>query len=247
MKIKISILACAVLLAACTRPTEVIIPTDTSKWDTELAPTVKKLSEEDRKLLTGYLMRAKLSETFSKGAGGIPLGTTIGQAIEEQKKWAAEQEALAAAQRAKEAEEKALRAKLEKEAEAAREAITNAVTVTLVSKMERPSNIYAGQYRDRQVFIVGVENKTDEAMAGVSGELEFVDLFGKVVGAVNFRIAEKIAPKGTVKWTGERDYNQFLDNHRAVWNLERGQYTTRFIPDTIVFADGRKLSAKLPE
>ncbi len=71
-----------------------------------------------------------------------------------------------------------------------------------------------------------------------------MDIFDRVVGGVNFSISEKIEPSATVKWVGSRDYNEFIAEHRAVWNLKEDKYTTRFIPKTIVFADGRKLNAE---
>lgn len=40
---------------------------------------------------------------------------------------------------------------------------------------------------------------------------------------------------------GGRDYNQFLDPHRAVWTLEERKCTTKFVPEMIVFKDGTKL------
>lgn len=236
MKIRLAAMAAALAVVGCSKPTETIIPSDMSKWDTELAPVVKKLPEEDQKLLVEYIARAKMSELFSKGGSAIPLGTTVGTAIAEQKKWQAEQ--LAKAE-----EERALKEKLQKQAAQARAELDKAVTVVLVSLGRIPKDYQAGRFLDKQQFVIGVSNKATETMVGVSGSLDFVDIFDKVVGGVNFSISEKIEPGATVKWEGSRDYNQFIAEHQAVWNLEEGKYTTRFIPKTIVFADGRKLTA----
>ncbi len=46
-------------------------------------------------------------------------------------------------------------------------------------------------------------------------------------------------------WLGSREYDKHIDEHRAIWNLEEGKYTTRFIPESVVFADGSKL--EVPE
>lgn len=224
------------MLSACSKPTETIIPSDMSKWDAELGPVVKKLSEEDQKLLAGYVMRAKMGEIFGKE--GMPLGTTVGNALEDQKKWIAEQEKKAA-------EAKALKEKMLQEQAKAREAIENAVVVTLISKRELPKNYDLSRYSEVQQFVVGVHNKSEKEVVGVSGSLEFIDIFDKNVGGVGFSISERIKPGGDAKWTGVRDYNQFIAEHRAVWNLEDGKYTTKFIPKSIVFADGTKLT--MPE
>jgi hypothetical protein len=229
---------CALLLVVaalvgCSKPTDTIIPSDASKWDTELAPSINKLSDEDKKLVMGYVMRAKMGAVFGKE--GMPLGTTIGTAIAEQKKWLA-------AEAVKDAEAKALKEKMLQELATAQAAIDNAVTVTLISKTQVPKDYAAGRYSEQQKFTIGVKNKTDKGIAGVSGELKFIDIFDKEVGAVTFGISEKIAPGGEAKWTGSRDYNQFMAEHKAVWNLEEGKYTTKFLPESIVFADGTKMT-----
>ncbi len=221
------------LLAACSKPTDTIIPSDTSKWDTDLAPMINKLSDEDKKLVAGYLMRSKLSATFGNKEG-IPLGTTVGTAIEEQKKWLAQQVK-------QEAEAKALKEKMLKEQAEAQAAIDNAVTVTLLSKKELPSNYQLRRFSAEQEFNIGVKNKTAKEISGVSGVLDFVDIFDKTVGAVSFSMSEKIAPSGEAKWSGTRNYNQFLPEHKAVWNLEEGKYKTQFKARAIVFSDGSKL------
>ena len=80
------------------------------------------------------------------------------------------------------------------------------------------------------------------AVVGVAGEIKFIDVFDKEVGAVTFRISENIAPNQSAIWVGGRDYNQFSDTHRAVWNLTEGKYTTKFVPNMVVYADGTKLT-----
>lgn len=221
------------LFAGCSQPTETVIPSDTASWDTKLAPSMQKLSEEDRKLAAGYLMRVKMSEVFG-AKGGIPVGMTLGHAIEEQRKWIA-------AQKEKEAEEAALKEKLQKERAEALARINQAVTVTLLEKGERFKDYQVGRFSDQQTFRIGVKNKSEKALAGVSGDLVFIDIFDKEVGRVGFKIAETIAPGQDYVWEGTRDYNEFISEQKAVWNLEEGKYKTKFEPDTLVYADGTKL------
>ncbi|NLA67957.1 MAG: hypothetical protein GX856_06895 [Gammaproteobacteria bacterium] len=232
MKIYAALIAIAVIITGCSKPTDAVIPSDMEAWDEKLAPELKKLPDSDREKATGYLMRAKMGEVF--GGAGIPPGTTIGMAIKEQAAWEAEQ----AAQRA---EEEALKRKLEQERATALKELNRAVTVTLLSKDELPSNYRAGRYSEYQQFRVGAQNNTDKVVVGVSGEIKFVDIFDKEVGSVMFGISERVEPGKTVVWTGGRDYNQFIDSHRAVWNLEEGKYTTKFVPEMVVFEDGSKL------
>jgi len=233
MKRTIALLLAFAALAGCSKPTDAIIPSDISAWDKELAPQLKKLTDEDRAKVGGYLMRAKMGEVF--GGKGVPPGTTLGQALEAQKTWEAEQAA-------KQVEEEALKKKLEQERAAAMDLLDKAVTVTLLSKRELPSNVEVGRFSEYQEFRIGVQNNGDKPVAGVAGEIKFIDVFDKEVGAVGFRISENIEPGKSATWVGGRDYNQFLDTHRAVWNLEEKKYKTKFVPDMVVYADGSKLT-----
>ena len=77
------LLFAAGILLACSKPTDTIIPSDMSKWDSELAPAINKLSEEDKKLATGYLMRAKMGElfkTFSHDAALLEMQAAVNAA-----------------------------------------------------------------------------------------------------------------------------------------------------------------------
>lgn len=223
------------LLTGCSKPQDAIVPTDMSTWDKELAPQIQKLSKEDKELFASYAMRLKVAEGF--GGTGIPMGTTVGQAIEQQKAWGAEQEK-------KRAEEAALRDKLEKERAAARAAIDGAVTVTLLEKKQLPRDWEVRRISDTQVFRIGVHNKGEKEVAGVAGSIEFIDIFDKPFGAVSFSITENIKPGGEYVWTGSRDYNQFVADHKAVWNAETGKFKTRFVPKAVVYSDGSKLLAE---
>lgn len=147
-------IAAIALFAACSKPTDAVFPSDVLTWDKELAPVLQKLPQADRELVTAYLMRAKLGEVFAGGKGG-PIGTTVGQAIEDQKKFATE---LAA----REQQEAALKKKLEAERAALVEQINMAVTVTLVAKAELQKNFDAGRYSEYQQFTIGVQNNGDK-------------------------------------------------------------------------------------
>lgn len=228
------VLASMVVLAGCSKPTETVIPSDIATWDKDLAPSMKKLSDDERQLVVGYLARAKMGEVF--GGKGVPVGTTIASAIEQQKQWIAERER-------KDAEAAALKEKLAAERAQKVAELDKAVLVTLVEKKELPRNFEMRRYSDYQEFKIGVKNTSSKPIAGVAGSLDFVDIFDKTVGGVNFRITETIKPGEDIVWTGGRDYNQFQEQHKAVWNLEPGKYKTRFVPETIIFADGSKLTA----
>lgn len=234
MRLATFFLVLIVSITGCSGPTDVVIPSDIDKWDQELAPAIKRLPESDREKVANYLMRAKMGEVF--GGNGVPPGTTVGQAIETQTKWEAEQAATRAA-------EEALKKKFEQDQADLLEQLNQVVTVTLLEKRELPTNYRIGRYSEYQEFKIGAQNNSEKTIVGVSGELKFIDVFDKEVGAINFGMSETIEGGESVVWTGGRDYNQFSDEHRAVWNLDDGKYTTRFVPAMVVFADGTKLGA----
>jgi len=222
-------------LTGCSPPTDTVIPSDTSTWDTQLAPALKKLDDSDRVLATGYLMRVKVGQVV--GGQGVPIGTTVGQAIENQKKWLADRAAA-------EAQEKALKEKLQQERELAAAKISKAVTVSLLELSHRYKDYNVGRYSDEQVVRIGVKNTSDTALAGVSGGVEFIDIFDKPIGRVGFSITETIKPGQDYVWTGTRHYNEFIAEQKAVWNLEDGKYKTVFKPEMLVYANGTKLVAE---
>ncbi|TFZ02955.1 hypothetical protein EZ313_17160 [Ramlibacter henchirensis] len=238
--------AAAVVAIGCGKATETIIPSDMSTWDKELAPVVQKLSEEDKKHFVAYVARMKLAEGLSGGKNAIPFGMTVGQAIEEQKKWAAELEQRLAREKAeeqkREAEAAALVQKLVAESIEIARRINEAVTVTLLAKRELPRSFEAGRYSDYQQIVIGIQNNAQKPLKALSGRLDFIDAFNKVVAKVYFEITRDVKPGATYKWTGGRDYNQFIDEHRVLWNLDDGQYKTRFVPETLIFTDGEKLT-----
>lgn len=88
MKSHLLIVLVALALFGCSGPTDKLVPTDMAKWETELKPSIEKLTEGDKKLFLDFVMRAKLSEAV--GGKGLEEGLTIGKAIEQQTAWIGE-------------------------------------------------------------------------------------------------------------------------------------------------------------
>lgn len=243
---------CAVAVAAsltfglvgCSDPKATIVPTDISQWDKELAPAAQKLSDEDKKVFSAYVARMKFVSD-SKYFKGIEFGTTIKQALEEQRAWQIEfdkEEAIrqAKAKEKREREEK-LKAETEAERAAAEKLINEAVTVTFIRTWIDKADYRSGSYSDYQNFRVAVKNESDKDIKGVRGEVVFYDLFDSERGSVIFTIQQNIKPGATYTWTGGRDYNEFMDEHKKIASLEVGKFTTKFVPRSILFADGKKV------
>ena len=163
-----------VLLAACANPKQTVLPQDTSKWEAELKPTLEKLTTEDKELLAGYLVRLKLGEAFGVGAA-LPIGITVGEAIENQRKFKVEQEAKASAEKAvkerKEAEAKALKEQVEKQrAELVRQ-FDDTLLVSFVGKGFQPSDYKNNVMEDSITFKLAFSNKSKKDIAGFKGLL----------------------------------------------------------------------------
>ena len=88
-----SLIVGLVLVGCTSDPKDTLIPARTQDLP-HIQNQVKRLEDGERKLLAGYILR----HTFSRGMDGIdqgqtyvPEGTTIGQAIEDQKQFVATQ------------------------------------------------------------------------------------------------------------------------------------------------------------
>ncbi len=228
MKVRYLLAVVFFALTACSDPKGTVIPTDASTWDKALKPALEKLTEEEKKLFIGYTMRAKMGEAF--GGKGMESGITVGKAIENQRAWIAEREA-------KQAEENALKAKLVAEQAALRKQIDDLLTVTVIELL-----LQKDRFQENQIIKIGLNNKGSKDIKGVSGAVKFIDIFDKEVGTINFSYDDGLKAGATSFWTGSRHYNQFMEDHRAIAQLEEGKYKTIFEPKMLVFEDGTKLS-----
>ena len=131
----------------------------------------------------------------------------------------------------------------EREAEAAkvRAAINKVLSVSFATKGVRPANPAERQYRDLQWVEVWMHNKSPKEIAGVYGDLDFIDLFGEKVATLEIKATDSIRPSEMIVWGGERPYNQFEPSHRAIHGLDKGKFKTEFKPIAVVFADGTSI------
>lgn len=232
MRVRFLLAGLLLFLAACSNPHDTAVPSDMSKWETELKPVIEKLPEEEKNLLAAYLIRMKMSEAF--GGSAPKIGQTVGAAISEQKKWVEEQ-------KAKEAEVKVLKERIKAERVALKKTVDETLTVAVVKLWLQKANYKAGTYSDSQVITLALQNKGTKDIKGIKGAIKFIDIFDKTIGTIEFGYDDGIPAGETRTWVGSRDYNQFLDEHKAIANLKEGKYTTRFDPEIIIFADGSKL------
>lgn len=235
MKTKAALIAVAIALTACTKPTEAIIPSDMAQQKEFAEKVVAKLSEEEKQLYLGWLARRSLASAFSE-AHAIPEGTTVANALADQREWLAKQEAAKAEELRLTQEREAAKAK-------ALEELNAAIKITFAGKEVLPKNYRAGRYRDQQAYHISAQNMSDKAIKGVKGKLTFIDIFGKPIRSLDFELTENIQPSEKIDWTGTSDINEFIAEQVKISTLEADQYTTTIEPLMIVFSDGSRLSA----
>lgn len=86
-KIILPVVAACLMVSACSKgPKETVIPTDPKQWS-DIKPSIEKLDPADKQLIGKYMVRVGIGGAFT--GQSIPPGTTIGQAIEDEKKFEA--------------------------------------------------------------------------------------------------------------------------------------------------------------
>lgn len=229
MKKAILSLVLAVFITGCSNPKDEVLPPNMNEADmTVLAEKVKSLSEEDKALLTQYIVRSEMSKAF--GGDGSSTGTTVGEAIENQKQWDMGQQAEEQAKI-----ERAAKLKAEKDAKTAE--FEKAVSVTVFDK-----NFVEVDWQSFITLDIDIKNNSTKEIAGLKGSIEFFDKFGDLIISFGFgddtlNIPAGDSFKGTLSW----DYNQFMDNHSKFVNTSLEDMKYKFEPEQILFEDGTKL------
>jgi hypothetical protein len=230
----IILLVLPLMLAACSRPKSLVIPTDSSKWSS-LADQTKDLESEDKRLLGAYLVRAAAREALAHEQG-VPPGTTVGEAIYERD--------FEAKQKVEEAQAEALKARALAEHNAAIAHMKHLVTFAMVSKTYVPKNIYAERFNDRVTFVIAIKNNSPKNIAGVKGVIVFQDMFGSPIKRMNLSLDESIPARGEKIFDRYyMDVNQFESEDQKLAGTDLQKMKVIFEPEMIVFADGSKETA----
>ena len=242
MRLLLIFLICIASLGGCDRPKETVIPKAIEKLET-IKPALDKLTTEERALATGYILRQTMAEKLGglfggKAGPGIPEGMTIGNAIEEERKFVAERNS-------EEAKQAALAAKLQAEREAALKPMRSAVTVTLVAKEIVPKRGMSGMLLDEYLNVTfGYKNNTEKDIAGVKGLISLRDLFGDKISEFLVSNDSTIKAGESVTWTGSRSLQYSIGDNkdRKLGELTSDKYKLLWEPRIIVFSDGSKLA-----
>lgn len=226
------------LFVGCSDPMSVIIPLGKDVGGEEFTDAVKSLPEADRKMVGMYMVRVGMQSALSN----TPLPTvTIGEALEEQRKFEAEQKVKEEAAKEAEAKREAEEAEMRRQAEETVEAMRAVADVFLISKEFTPSNYRAGIYQDYLSISCGIHNKSDVDINGIKGKLIINNTFGDLIFEITITIEEQIKAGEKKQWDGSMEYNQFIDEHRALRNAEIEKIKTIWVPESYIFDDGSTL------
>lgn len=223
----------ALILSGCSNPKNKEIPTDPDKWDT-LKPEVEKLNDEEKQLLTQYIMRKAMGQAF--GGGGVEAGTTIGDAIDEQRNWIKEKDT-------QEKAEAELKAKVEAQKKAKIEQVNKILTVALTKKEGRSTYSFS-EDPNEIYFEIAFENKGVKDISGVKGVAHFNDMFGDNIKSLSLSYDEGVKVDQMALYKASTNFNQFMSEDKALLSTDISKIKFTFEPQVVLFADGSKIEIK---
>ncbi|CAI8173687.1 MAG: Uncharacterised protein [Cryomorphaceae bacterium] len=217
---KALIIFSSILMVACSSPLDKKYTEDTFEEDAK--ELRNELDSNEAKLLLGSIFRLTLQqEDLSK--------MTYGEILENGKAWKAEQDRI-------EAEQKALQEKAARE-EAERVArLQNAVMVTCFKK-----GYTEVDYQDYITYGFAIQNKSDQDIRAVKGEIMFTDLFDDEIKTLSFTYDQPIKAGATANWNATTDYNQFRDEDVRLRNKNLEDLKIVWKPIKVIFQDGSTL------
>ena len=217
---KALIIFSSLLMVACSSPLDKKYSEDTFEEDAK--ELRNELDSTEAKLLLGSIFRLTLQqEDLSK--------MTYGEILENGKAWKAEQDRI-------EAEQKALQEKAARE-EAERVArLQNAVMVTCFKK-----GYTEVDYQDYITYGFAIQNKSEQDIRAVKGEIMFTDLFDDEIKTLSFTYDQPIKAGATANWNATTDYNQFMDDDVRLKNKELKDLKIVWKPIKVIFHDGSTL------
>ncbi len=219
-------------LVGCSGPKDTVIPTDISRWDTDLPPSLDRLSTSDRQLAVAYLDRTKSAARL--GGQEVPTGVTIGQAIEKQRTFdqSQSQQRLAsrnqqdqADQRRKESEERA----------------ASVFSVALAAKELIPADLSSTR-SDQVAFTFEFRNVGSKELTGVKGTLLVSDnWFGTELKTIPLDYRQPLAVGAGETFQAKLSLSPSAIIDQRVRNTELSQMKVTFTPELVQFADGTRL------
>ena len=217
---KALIILSSILVVACSSPLDKKYSEDTFEEDAK--ELRNELDSTEAKLLLGSIFRLTLQqEDLSK--------MTYGEILENGKAWKTEQDRI-------EAEQKALQEKAAREEAERVTRLQNAVMVTCFKK-----GYTEVDYQDYITYGFAIQNKSEQDIRAVKGEIMFTDLFDDEIKTLSFTYDQPIKAGATANWNATTDYNQFMDDDVRLKNKELKDLKIVWKPIKVIFQDGSTL------
>lgn len=235
----------ALMMISCSNPKDIIFGPEPLKQIAEQGDKFKKLSEEDRTLLAGYLTIIELGKAF--GAESKPVtGRTVGEVLIDARAWKEKVVASEAETKKQNAEAEILKNKILNERKAMASKISASVVVAIIDKIVLPKDYDAGRFSEMLSLKYAVENKSDKTIQQLKGQVTFNDATGDEVGTLYVDIDEPIRAGQTLTTTTGRGWelNQF--NNSSIEKIAGREFSSMkatFEPESIAFEGGEVLKA----
>lgn len=245
MRKLITIIAAAVILAACSNPNDIVFGPDPIKQISEQGDQFKKLSEEDRGLLVGYLTVSAIGKAFGGDIKPVT-GRTVGEVLVDARAWREKIKVAEAEEKKRVAEAEVLKAKVIAERKAIAEKISSSVIVAVIDKTVLPVNYDAGRYSEMLSISYAIENKSERDIAQLKGQVIFKDATGDMVGSLRVDFDQPVGAEKTLKTTTGRGWklNKFRYGEiEKIAGREFSSMKATFEPESIAFKDGEVLKA----
>jgi hypothetical protein len=194
--------------------------------------TTKDLTVEEVGLLQAYVLRKGLGDAFAGKTPTLPVGMTIGEIIDDQRKWVDNE-------KVRQAEEKERIARARAEEEKQRRQLLDAITLTVFEK-----GFQHVDYEDYVTIRAVYENKSGKDIRAFKGTIQFNDLFGVEIMPVNIAEDTPLAAGETRREGWTLKFNQFIDQHVKLRNTALENMKPEWKPSIILFADGTSMEVK---
>jgi hypothetical protein len=245
MRVFAVVAAALMFLGACSKLQDIVFGPEPLKQIAEQGDQFRKLSEDERTLLVGYLTASQIGKSFGADVKS-PTGRTVGEVLGDARVWREKMQAAAAESKRKEAEAGALRDKILGERKAVAERIASSVTVAVVGTKILPENYDVGRYDDLLSISYAIENKSDKNIRQLKGEVVFKDATGDTIGSLPVDFDEPVAAGKTLKTTTGRGWkiNKFRNGDiEKIAGRDFASMTAAFTPESIAFEGGEVLRA----
>jgi hypothetical protein len=236
MKVILFTLFCVLSLAGCGEPKDKVLPTQLESMEA-LVGFLEKLTPEEQELTKAYAMRhTSPAKDGGKAITIIPEGTTVGIAIEDQRKFKANAEMEATKKRLQEE-------KLRHEAELAIKKLNEAVTVTLSNKKLLKVK-EQGKTIEKIEVAFSYKNNLDKDISLVKGVISIKDMQDKVFSTFPVAITIPIKTAEVMTLSGSRPIGIDPNNDDAQFaKMENTNFSVNWDPSEITLSDGTILTA----